>query len=137
MADNFDLNNISNIRGLSEKEAAERLAREGYNEIPSAKKRSFWAMIYDVIREPMLLLLIGGGIIYMFLGDVPEALMLLAFVFVIIGITLYQERRTERTLEALRDLSSPRAMVIRDGAYEKNRRSRGCPWRYHSTIRRR
>jgi Ca2+-transporting ATPase len=119
MADNFDLNNISNIRGLSEKETAERLAREGYNEIPSAKKRSLWAMIYDVIREPMLLLLIGGGIIYMILGDVQEALMLLAFVFVIIGITLYQERRTERTLEALRDLSSPRAMVIRDGATKR------------------
>ncbi len=86
---------------------------------PRPKKRSFWAMTYDVVREPMLLLLIGGGIIYMILGDVPEALMLLAFVFVIIGITLYQERRTERTLEALRDLSSPRAMVIRDGATKR------------------
>ncbi len=119
MADNFDLNDLSGVRGLSEKEAAERLAREGYNEIPSAKKRSFWAIVYGVIREPMLLLLIGGGIIYMILGDIREALMLLAFVFVIIGITLYQERRTERTLEALRDLSSPRAMVIRDGATKR------------------
>jgi len=72
LADNFDLNNISNIRGLSEKEAAEKLAREGYNEIPSAKKRSFLAMVYDVIREPMLLLLIAGGIVYMFLGDVQK-----------------------------------------------------------------
>jgi len=63
----------------------------------------------------MLLLLIGGGIIYLVLGDAAEALMLLGFVFVIMGITFYQERRTERTLEALRDLSSPRALVIRDG----------------------
>ncbi len=63
----------------------------------------------------MLLLLIASGILYMILGDIQEALMLLGFVFVIIGITLYQERKTERSLEALRDLSSPRALVIRDG----------------------
>jgi len=119
LAENFDLSDVSKIRGLSEKEAAERLLREGYNEIPSAKKRSFWRIAWDVIREPMLLLLIGGGAIYSFLGDIHEALMLLGFVFVIIGITLYQERRTERTLEALRDLSSPRAMVIRDGATKR------------------
>ena len=67
------------------------------------------------MREPMLLLLIASGILYMILGDIQEALMLLGFVFVIIGITLYQERKTERSLEALRDLSSPRALVIRDG----------------------
>ena len=115
MAEDFDLDNISKIHGLSGNEAAERLSREGYNEIPSAKKRSFWQITWNVIREPMLLLLIGGGVIYSILGDTQEALMLLGFVFVIIGITLYQERRTERTLEALRDLSSPRAMVIRDG----------------------
>ena len=88
MADNFDLNDVSKIKGLSEAEAAEKLARDGYNEIPSAKKRSFWAIAWGVIREPMLLLLIGGGIIYMILGDIQEALMLLGFVFVIIGITL-------------------------------------------------
>src|SRR3972149_3144470 len=61
----------------------------------------------------MFLLLVGGGILYLLLGDVEEALMLLGFVFVVMGITLYQERRTERALEALRDLSSPRALVIR------------------------
>jgi P-type Ca2+ transporter type 2C len=116
MANNFDLNDVASIKGLSEEEAGMRLKQEGYNEIPSAKKRSFFAIIWGVLREPMLLLLIGGGIIYMILGDLEEALMLLGFVFVIIGITIYQERRTERTLEALRDLSSPRAMVIRDSA---------------------
>ena len=115
MPENININNIKNISGLSEKEAATRLLTEGYNEIPSAKKRGIIAIALSVIREPMLLLLIAGGIIYMFLGDIQEALILLAFVFVIIGITLYQERKTERALEALRDLSSPRALVIRDG----------------------
>src|SRR3989304_5626135 len=97
-------------------EPAERLTREGFNEIPSARRRSIFAIALNVVREPMLLLLLGSGFIYVFLGDVQEALLLLSFVFVIIGITLYQERKTERTLEALRDLSSPRALVIRDGA---------------------
>jgi Ca2+-transporting ATPase len=110
----YNLNKLHLISGLTEKEAAARLRREGYNEIPSAQKRSFLAIAFDVIREPMLLLLIGGGIIYLILGDIQEALLLLFFVCVVIGITLYQERKTERTLEALRDLSSPRAMVIRD-----------------------
>jgi Ca2+-transporting ATPase len=115
MPGKFDLNNIGGISGLSKKEAAARLAAEGYNEIPSAKKRSFFIIALNVLREPMLLMLIACGVIYMLLGDIREALMLLGFVFVIIGITLYQESKTERALEALRDLSSPRALVIRDG----------------------
>ncbi len=115
MSEEFDLNNLSAVQGLSEKEASQRLVREGFNEIPSAKKRSFVSIAINVLREPMLLLLIAGGTIYMILGDIQEALMLLGFVLVIIGITLYQERKTERALEALRDLSSPRALVIRDG----------------------
>ena len=71
------------------------------------------------MREPMFLLLIACGSIYLVLGDLEEALMLLAFVFVIMGITFYQERKTENTLEALRDLSSPRALVIRDGQQKR------------------
>jgi Ca2+-transporting ATPase len=114
MNETYDLNRLNQIAGLSETEVAANLKRDGYNEIPSAKKRSFLAIAFGVIREPMLLLLIAGGIIYMVLGDIQEALLLLFFVFVIISITLYQEHKTERTLEALRDLSSPRAMVIRE-----------------------
>ena len=114
MTEIYDLNKLNRIAGLSEKEATERLRREGFNEIPSAKKRNFLAIAFSVIREPMLLLLVAGGVIYLILGDIQEALLLLFFVCVVIGITLYQERKTERTLEALRDLSSPRAMVIRD-----------------------
>ncbi len=101
--------------GLSEEEAAQRLLRDGYNELPSSRGRSVWAVTGDVVREPMFLLLVTCGTLYLFLGDVHEALMLLGFVFVVMGITLYQERKTERALEALRDLSSPRALVIRDG----------------------
>jgi Ca2+-transporting ATPase len=110
---------IGNITGLSESEAAAKLASGGYNELPSSQNRSFFAIAYDVAKEPMFLLLLGGGAVYLLLGDVREALMLLGFVIVVIGITLYQERKTERALEALRDLSSPRASVIRDGEQKR------------------
>ncbi len=104
---------IKSITGLSEQEAAERLAREGHNELPSTKQRSIFAIALDVVRQPMFILLVACGTIYLILGDLQEAIMLLGFVFVVVGITLYQERKTERALEALRDLSSPRALVIR------------------------
>ncbi|MBU2816307.1 HAD-IC family P-type ATPase, partial [Acidithiobacillus ferrooxidans] len=68
-----------------------------------------------VLAEPMFVMLLVAGGIYLLLGDHAEALFLLAFVFVVIGITLAQERKTQRALESLRDLSAPRALVIRDG----------------------
>ena len=100
--------------GLSDEEVARRLAQEGYNDLPSSKPRSLLAIMLGVLHQPMFLLLIGGGVIYMALGDMQEALALLFFVFVVVGITIYQERKTERALFALRNLSSPRARVIRD-----------------------
>jgi Ca2+-transporting ATPase len=103
------------LTGLSEAEVASRLKQHGHNELSSSKGRNIFATAWDVVREPMFLLLLACGTIYLLLGDVQEALMLLGFVFVVLGITLYQERKTERALEALRDLSSPRALVIRGG----------------------
>ena len=109
----------TNLQGLTEQEARERLAQDGFNELPQAKRKSFLHIVAEVVREPMFLLLIACGVLYLLLGDVEEALMLLGFVYVVIGITLYQEQKTERALEALRDLSSPRALVIRDGQQQR------------------
>ena len=109
------MNNALDIKGLPEQEVQRRLEKEGYNELPSSKPRGIAAIAFDVVKEPMFLLLVACGVIYLTLGDWQEAAMLLFFVFVIMGITFYQNRKTERALEALRDLSSPRALVIRDG----------------------
>ncbi|MBM3313714.1 HAD-IC family P-type ATPase, partial [candidate division WOR-3 bacterium] len=100
--------------GLTQAEVAERLRLHGYNELPTAGQRRIWPIALEVMREPMLLLLLAAGIVYLALGEPRDAGMLLGFVVVIIGITLYQERKTERALEALRDLASPRALVMRD-----------------------
>ena len=101
--------------GLSEDEAHERLKAEGYNELPRPDRRTPWRIVLEVLREPMIALLIAGGVVYLALGDWRDALILLVFASLSIVITVYQETRTERVLEALRDLTSPRALVTRDG----------------------
>jgi len=101
--------------GLSDADACRRLAEDGPNELPVSKPRGVLRLLREVVTEPMFLLLVACGAIYMALGDRHEALMLMGFVFVVMGITFVQQRRTERSLEALRDLSSPRALVVRDG----------------------
>jgi Ca2+-transporting ATPase len=110
-----DYEDLAKIQGLSEKEAVARMVADGPNELPTSKPRGTLQIAFEVMKEPMFLLLIACGLIYLFTGEVQEAAMLLMFVFVVMGITLYQERKTERALEALRDLSSPRALVIRAG----------------------
>ena len=110
---------IESVTGLSSVEAAEKIRTEGFNELPESKKHGIFGIILDVIKEPMFILLVASGLIYFFLGDVTEGIMLMSFVVVIIGITVYQEQKTERALDALRNLSSPRALVIRDGEQKR------------------
>jgi P-type Ca2+ transporter type 2C len=103
------------LPGLSAAEAAARLRSEGRNELPRPERRGPLHILRDVLGEPMLALLLAGGVVYLALGNLRDACILLAFALLSIVITLVQETRTEHVLEALRDLSSPRALVIRDG----------------------
>ena len=103
------------IKGLSSGEAAVRLKSGGYNQLPRQRRQSFWRIFWEVIKEPMLAILVLAGIVYFFLGAPQDALLLSVFIVFTVGITFYQQRKTERALEALRNLSSPRALVIRDG----------------------
>jgi P-type Ca2+ transporter type 2C len=107
------------IPGLTEEEAKRKLISEGYNELPSSKPKNIFTIAYGVIKEPMFLLLVACGTLYLVLGDIQEGLMLLSFVLVIMGIEFYQENKTEKALDALKDLASPRALVIRDGVEKR------------------
>ena len=109
----------SEVGGLSSAVAKARLKQDGMNQLPMSGERTLLGIIRDVVREPMFLLLVTAGMIYLLLGDVSDALMLLGFVCVVIAITIYQENKTERVLEALRDLTSPRALVVRDGIEQR------------------
>ena len=102
-------------QGLSEREAGERLRIDGPNELPSAKPRNAFALARDVVKEPMLLLLLGAGAVYLALGEPADSLILLASVLFVLAIGFVQKRKTERALESLRELSSPRALVVREG----------------------
>jgi Ca2+-transporting ATPase len=103
------------IRGLSEKEAAARLKAEGPNILPQADRRTFLRIVLEILREPMFALLLGAAAIYLVVGDLKEAVVLGVFACTSVLIAVVQESRTERVLESLRDLTSPRALVIRDG----------------------
>ena len=104
--------------GLSQAEVLVRLQTDGPNELPTRPRRGLGDTVRDVLREPMFQLLLAAGLIYLVLGSVGEALMLVCFVQISIWITVIQQRRAERALEALRDLAVPRALVIRDGAQQ-------------------
>lgn len=101
--------------GLSQDEAVRRLAADGPNELPGGERRSTARILGEVLREPMLALLLAGGVAYLLLGDRAEALILLGFATFSIAVTVVQESRTEHVLDALRELSAPRALVVRDG----------------------
>ncbi|MEO8837589.1 MAG: HAD-IC family P-type ATPase, partial [Herbaspirillum sp.] len=107
-------NQVDNEAGLSAAEAAQRLATDGPNALPGKARRTLLRMVWEVAHEPMFLLLFGAGLLYLLLGDWHEGLFLFGMVLLTVGLTLYQEGKTERALAALRELSSPHALVIRD-----------------------
>jgi Ca2+-transporting ATPase len=101
--------------GLTYIQAAERLRTEGPNSLPSSKPKNFLAIALGVVKEPMFILLVACGTLYVVMGDLQEGIMLLGFVFVIMAIEFFQQKKTEKALDALKDMASPRALVIRDG----------------------
>ena len=102
-------------QGLSSQEAAHRLAADGPNALPGSAARTWRHIVRETMRDPMFALLLAAAGLYLILGEPQESLSLAVMVLVVLGLTLYQEGKTERALQALRDLSSPRARVIRDG----------------------
>jgi Ca2+-transporting ATPase len=102
--------------GLSTAQAAQRLADDGPNALPADQQRGWLTMVRETLSDPMFALLLGAGVLYLVLGDLQEGLILLGLVLVVLALTLYQEGKTEHALASLRDLTSPRALVLRDGA---------------------
>ncbi len=106
-------------QGISESQAQSILAREGENLIPSEAPKTLAKQIIVVLSEPMLILLIAAGVINFLLAEVLDALMLMVTVFIVLGISIYQSRRSEKALQALKELSAPTVKVIRDGAEKR------------------
>ncbi|MGI4843402.1 MAG: cation-translocating P-type ATPase [Janthinobacterium lividum] len=109
-------NRAANPAGLDSGEAARRLTRDGPNRLPDSGGRRWRRIAQGAAREPMYLLLVGAAVLYLVLGEPLEGGVLFAMVVVMLCMTLYQEGRTERALQALRELGAPTAVVWRDGS---------------------
>jgi len=103
------------FQGLSSAQAAELLATHGPNALPGAGSRRWTAIARETLTEPMFLLLLGAAVLYGLLGDWQEGGILLGLVVMVVALTLYQEGKTEHAMQALRQLASPQAQVLRDG----------------------
>ncbi|HEY8947444.1 MAG TPA: cation-translocating P-type ATPase [Rhizomicrobium sp.] len=106
-------------RGLSSAEAAARFKTFGPNELPAPGRRNFVRIAFEAVRQPMFALLLAGGVIYFLLGEPLDAAVLLLFATFSVTIGVVQETRSEHVLEALRNLASPRALVLRDGVQSR------------------
>lgn len=102
------------MKGLSSVEARRRQGQYGKNELTPEKKVSFFRKVLHIICEPMFLLLLVAAVIYFILGEPRDGAIMLVFVVGIISIDVIQEWKTDKTLNALKDLSAPHIKVIRD-----------------------
>lgn len=102
-------------KGLREEEIVELRKKYGANELVNEKKESFFFKIVHIICEPMFLLLIIAATIYFILGEPKDGIIMLIFVIGIIMIDIIEEWKTDKTLNALKDLSEPKIIVLREG----------------------
>ncbi|MGM9488173.1 cation-translocating P-type ATPase [Ideonella sp. YS5] len=109
------MSSLALSEGLSEEEAGRRLSAHGPNEIEDRERHGLLATLRGVATEPMFLLLLVAAAIYLVLGDLGEGLLLAFFAAVTVGLVIFQERRSEHALDALRVLASPEVRVLRGG----------------------
>ena len=103
------------LEGLSEAEAARRLRQDGPNALPDRRWLGWLRLLWNVVTEPMFVMLLIATAIYAAIGDAGEAALLLASVAIVMLITVVQEFRTQGALRALRELAAPQARVVRGG----------------------
>lgn len=101
--------------GLKSSEVAERQQQFGANQLVVSQKTSLGKQILATLREPTLILLIIAVIIYVLLGETKDSLFMFSSIIAIVAIHVFQSWRTDKSLEALRDLAAPQVKVLRDG----------------------
>ncbi len=108
------LNIPGSITGLNAAQVEAARKQYGANHQVTPHARAWWRILFEMLKEPMLLLLIAVTIIYLFLGEYGEAYFMLAAIIIVSGISFYQDNRSRRALEALEKINQPRSKVIRD-----------------------
>lgn len=102
------------LKGLSTDEVVASQNKHGYNTMNAVQKNSWITLLLDILKEPMLLLLIAVAIIYLIVGDYGEAIFMFGAIVVVSGISFYQDNRSKKALEALEKLNEPLSTVIRN-----------------------
>ncbi len=102
------------LTGLSEEELKISRSKYGYNQANNIKKSTWYEMLLDILKEPMLLLLVAVAIIYVIVGNYSEAVFMLGAIIAVSGISFYQDNRSKKALEALEKLNEPLSTVIRN-----------------------
>ena len=109
----------ASLQGLTKSQVIQLQAQHGFNELAVADKKTLFKLLLRILAEPTFALLLLAGVIYLVIGKIDDALILIGFIFISVGITLFQERKSEKAIDALKELSSPRAIVIRDGMTQR------------------
>ncbi len=102
------------LSGLTEEELKASREKFGYNQTDNTHKNSWFELLFDILKEPMLLLLIAVSVIYVIVGNYSEALFMLGAIILVSGISFYQDNRSKKALEALEKLNEPLSTVIRN-----------------------
>ena len=101
--------------GLSEREAERRLLEYGHNELSERKKASAISIFFSQFKDFMVMVLLAATLISFSLGETVDAIAIVIIVIMNAVLGFIQEYRTEKSMEALKELSAPHAIVIRDG----------------------
>ncbi|MEH7637236.1 calcium-translocating P-type ATPase, SERCA-type [Bacillus velezensis] len=111
--------NTSIKQGLTEKEVKKRLEKHGPNELQEGKRTPAIAVFFAQFKDFMVLVLLAATLISGFLGEYVDAVAIMAIVFVNGVLGFFQERRAEKSLHALKELSTPYVSALRDGSWKK------------------
>ena len=105
--------------GISSKDEKIRLEKYGPNQLREGKKRSIKDMLFDQFREALVLILLVSAIVSTFLGEISDAIVIASILFLNALLGIIQEYRAEKSLAALKKLTVPNALVLRDGKQKK------------------
>jgi P-type Ca2+ transporter type 2C len=103
------------LNGLSKEEAQSRLIKNGPNKLTGKKKKSIFILLFEQINDPMIYILLGAAVISAIVGEISDALIILLVIAINAVIGVFQESKAEKALEALKNMSTPKAVVKRDG----------------------
>ena len=104
-----------NLKGLSDSEVKKAQEQYGDNAIKSNQNSAWYSLLFDILKEPMTLILIAVSIIYVLVGDLGEAAFMFVAIVAVTGISFYQDSRNQKALQELEKLNEPLSSVIRNG----------------------